>query len=248
MGSMSTSRPAHAAQSPLDLALYERLLESHTRSVGGLVEVAVDYRALASDPDWKRLVRQVESARPSRLDRDERLAYWINAYNILTIDLVLKHYPVDSIKDIGSLFSPVWNVDVATIEGRPISLGEIEHEILRPFGEPRIHSAIVCASLSCPPLSRKPFRPERLDEDLSTAMRVWLTNPKKGVAIDRKTNRITISKIFDWFEEDFEAGGGVLATIAPALPTEDARWIETNGSDATLHYFSYDWSLNDVDR
>jgi hypothetical protein len=245
---VSLAAEGAAAKSPVDLALYRRLLESHTRPVGGLVEVAVDYQGLAEDPDWNRLVRQVESARPSGFDRNERLAYWINAYNILTIDLVLKHYPVESIKNIGSFFSPVWNVEVATIEGRAVSLGEIEHEILRPIGEPRIHAAIVCASLSCPPLARTPFQADRLDADLAAAMRTWLANPKKGVRIDRASNQITISKIFDWFEEDFEASGGVLAVIAPALSPEDARWIEQNGADAALRTFPYDWSLNDIPR
>ena len=142
-------------------------------------------------PDWKRLIGQIEAARPSKLDRDERIAFWINAYNVLTIDLVLHHYPVDSIKDIGSFFSPVWKKPVAEIEGQSVSLGRIEHEILRPMHEPRIHAAIVCASTSCPSLARTPFRPDHLDSDLTAAMQSWLSSPTKGIRIDRAAKRVS---------------------------------------------------------
>ena len=237
-----------AAEEPIDHTLYARLLEQHTRSVPDVVGTRVDYRALRDSADWKRLAAQVRSARPSTLDRPGRLAFWINAYNILTIDLILEHYPIESIRDIGSFFSPVWNREVATIERRRLSLGDIEHEILRKMGEPRIHAAIVCASTSCPPLARRPFRAETLDADLEAATRTWLASREKGVAIDRERNEVKISKIFDWFEEDFAAAGGVLAWIAPRLDEADARWLRGPGRDATIRYFGYDWTLNDLAR
>ena len=239
---------AIAAESPIDLALYARLLDAHTRVSDDIVAVRVDYRKIGMADGWSELVSQVESARPSQLDRDEQIAFWVNAYNILTIDLIVKHYPLESIKDIGSFFSPVWDIEVATIEGRPISLGQIEHEILRPMGEPRIHAAIVCASTSCPPLARMPFRPDRLDEDLSAAMRAWLSSEEKGIHIDRRDGRVTISKIFDWFDDDFEAGGGALATISRYIDASDAGWLRGPGKDARTSYFRYDWSLNDLKR
>ena len=235
-------------KAPFDRALYASLLEAHTKSVADVVGTRVDYRALGRSKDWKRLVAQIRSARPSTLDRDGKLAFWINAYNILTIDLVLQHYPLDSIRDIGSFFFPVWNVEVATIEGRTLSLGEIEHEILRKMGEPRIHAAIVCASTSCPPLARTPFTPARLGADLDAAMRQWLASSEKGVSIDRTRNQVSVSAIFDWFEEDFETGGGVLATIARYAPTADAAWLQNEGRQARIQFFDYDWTLNDFTR
>ena len=235
-------------KAPFDRALYASLLEAHTKSVADVVGTRVDYRALGRSEDWKRLVAQIRSARPSTLDRDGKLAFWINAYNILTIDLVLQHYPLDSIRDIGSFFFPVWNVEVATIEGRTLSLGEIEHEILRKMGEPRIHAAIVCASTSCPPLARTPFTPARLGADLDAAMRQWLASSEKGVSIDRTRNQVSVSAIFDWFEEDFETGGGVLATIARYAPTADAAWLQNEGRQARIQFFDYDWTLNDFTR
>ena len=250
LAAMSFSLPpsAFASESPVDLTLYARLLDAHTRPSDDIVAVRVDYQTIGAAEGWNDLVSQVGSARPSLLDRDAQIAFWINAYNILTIDLVVKHYPLESIKDIGSFFSPVWDIEVATIEGRPISLGEIEHEILRPMGEPRIHAAIVCASTSCPPLARTPFRPDRLEEDLSAAMRAWLGSDQKGIRIDRGARRVTISKIFDWFEEDFEAGGGVLTTISKYLDAPDASWLRSERSSVSVSYFRYDWSLNDLQR
>ncbi len=235
-----------SAADDVDLDLYAKLLESHTQSVGGIVGTRVDYRGVARSAEWKRLAAQVRQAKPSQGTRNEKLAFWINAYNILTIDLIAAHYPISGIKDLGSFFSPVWDLEVATIEGRKLSLGAIEHEILRKMKEPRIHAAIVCASVSCPPLARTPFRPDRLDADLTRAMGSFVANHEKGVAIDRASGVIRLSKIFDWFKEDFDAMGGVLSTIAPHLDAADAAWIRKEGPNASIRYFGYDWSLNDL--
>ena len=147
-----------------------------------------------------------------------------------------------------TLLFPVWGKPVATIEGRRLSLGEVEHEILRPMGEPRIHAAIVCASTSCPALARSPFRAERLDADLSAAMRAFLARPEKGFAIDREGRIVRLSRIFKWFDEDFEAAGGVLDAIAPYLDAGDAAWLRSEGGKASIRYLDYDWSLNDLAR
>lgn len=238
--------PAAARETMIDLDLYARLLENHTRAVSDLVGTRVDYRSLDRSQDWDRLVRQVRAAKPSSLTRDQKLAFWINAYNILAIELVREHYPIDGIKRIGSFFSPVWDRQVASIEGRTISLGTIEHKILRKMDEPRIHAAIVCASVSCPPLARTPFRAATLDADLSAAMRSWLASREKGIAIDRENGVVRLSKVFDWFEADFESRGGVLPTIARYLEADDAAWLRGPGKDASIRYFDYDWSLNDL--
>jgi hypothetical protein len=238
---------ASAAETSLiDLDLYGRLLERHTRVVEDLAGTRVDYASLRESEDWKRLARQVQDAKPVGLAREAKLAFWINAYNILTIDLIVRHYPIDGIKEIGSFFSPVWDIEVATIAGRRLSLGEIEHDILRKMNEPFIHGAIVCASASCPPLARTPFRPDRISEDLAAAMRNWLSNREKGIALDRSSKVIRLSKVFDWFESDFDSRGGVLVAIADFLPPEDSTWIRQQGLKASIRYFEYDWSLNDL--
>ena len=239
---LARPEPSEAA---IDLDLYGRLLNEYTRAVSDPAGTRVDYRGLQKSQAWKQLVTQLGAARPSRLERDSKLAFWINAYNILAIELVLRHYPVESIKDIGSFFFPVWDKQVARIEGDSITLGGIEHEILRPMGEPRIHAAIICASTSCPPLARKPFRSDRLEQDLSAATRAWLASPKKGIEIDRERGIVTLSRIFDWFDEDFEAFGGPLRWIAPFMNEDDAAWLLREGPTASIRYFEYDWSLND---
>lgn len=247
---LALAGPAWSAseRSPIDLTVYGKLLEAHTLATQDLVGTRVDYRALKGSAELKGLVRQVERATPSILDRNEKLAFWINAYNLLAIDLVVQNYPIASIKDIGSFFSPVWDIEVATIEGRAVSLGAIEHEILRKMGEPRIHAAIICASTSCPPLARSPFSPSTIDADLDAAMESWLSSKQKGISINRSARSVRLSKIFDWFEEDFKAQGGVLKVIAPHLSGADAGWLAKNGETATISSFGYDWSLNDVVR
>ena len=117
---------------------------------------AVDYAALKKDPRWKGVVRSLERSKPDALPSAEaKLAFWINAYNVLAIQTVLSNYPLDSIRDVGSFFSPVWKRQAGKIDGKAVTLDQIEHQILRPMGDPRIHAAIVCASRSCPSLRRE---------------------------------------------------------------------------------------------
>lgn len=229
-----------------DLELYRALLEEHTEPTSDVVQTRVHYTALEKDRRWKQLVKGLAAADPRQLgSREERLAFWINAYNILAIDLVLSGYPLGSIKDLGSFFSPVWEVAAGKIGGRDYTLEEIEHEILRPMGEPRIHSAIVCASVSCPPLARTPFEVATIDAQLDSIVRAWLANPKKGLRLDRADETLHLSKIFDWFEEDFEATGGVIHFALPHMAPDDAAWLRTHRADVDIEYFDYDWGLND---
>nr|WP_246480247.1 DUF547 domain-containing protein [Motiliproteus sediminis] len=176
----------------------------------------------------------LERTDPSTLSgANAKKAFYINAYNILAIDLVLKHWPVESIRDIGSWIRPVWRREAGKIAGEPVTLHQVEHEILRPMGDPRIHMAIVCASLSCPDLAARPYRGSALEQQLDHQTRLFLSNPKKGAA--ERGEALAISKIFDWFAADFESGGGVRA------------WLRRYGvmSEAdTLRYLPYDWRVN----
>ena len=229
----------------LDLDLYAELLERHTLAVDDIASTRVDYAALRTNADWARLVDSLATSDPKSLaTREERLAFWINAYNILAIDLVRRNHPVDSIRSIGSFFSPVWKRPAGKIGGRSYTLDEIEHQILRPMRDPRIHAAIVCASLSCPPLRREPYRSERLAAQLEDNVRRWLADPRKGVHIDRSTRTLELSRIFDWFAGDFKAG--VLPFVASHVSPTDAGWIRSQGESLRIRYFDYDWSLNDT--
>lgn len=240
---------APAAAEPLDEVLYAEILAAHTREVADLAGTRVDYAGLGRSRDWTRLIENLGRTRPEQLaTRAERLAYWINAYNIFAIDLVVRAYPVDSIRDIGSFFSPVWKKPAGRIASGPVTLNEIEHEILRPMGDPRIHAAIVCASLSCPPLRREPWTAARIDAQLDDQLRRFLADRRKGLAVYPDTARVRLSKIFDWFEEDFAAAGGVVAFVTRFAPERERAWLERHGAAASLDWFDYDWDLNDLAR
>jgi hypothetical protein len=119
----------------LDEDLYTRVLERYTVAVDDIASTRVDYAALRSSQAWDALVRSLRESDPARLgSRDAKLAFWINAYNILAIELVQRDYPVDSIRSIGGFLSPVWKKEAGQIAGRAYTLHEIEHEILRPMG------------------------------------------------------------------------------------------------------------------
>jgi len=242
---LAVSVPASA----LDVALYAKILQRHTREVADTAGVRVDYRALRDETDWNRLVASVENTELASLrSRAAKIAFWSNTYNILTIETVVRNYPLRSIKDVGSLFRSVWKHEAGRIGTRAVSLEEIEHEILRPMGEPRIHAAIVCASISCPPLRREPFTEENLDAELDEALRTWLADPRKGIRIDRENSTVHLSKVFDWFEEDFDAAGGVLAFVAKYIPDSDREWLERNAGNLDVEYLYYDWRLNGLGR
>ncbi len=232
---------AHA----LDLELYASILEANTVAVDDIASTRVDYAALQKSVPWETLIRSLRDSDPASLaSRNERLAFWINAYNILAIDVVQRHYPIDSIRSIGGLLTPVWKQPAGTIGGRSHTLDEIENEILRPLREPRIHAAIVCASLSCPPLRREPYRATELDAQLDDNVRRWLADPRKGSRIDRADHVLFVSRIFDWFSGDF---GDVPSFVASHRSAEDGAWIREQGQSLAIRYFDYDWNLNGIE-
>ncbi len=190
---------------------------------------------MRQDPAFPQVVGQLAAFPVKSLKtREEKLAFYINAYNILAIKTVLDHWPVESIKDAGNLVRPVWKRVAGELGGKPVRLDNIEAG-LRKLGEPRIHMAIVCASKSCPDLRHEPYVAARLDGQLADAAATFLNNTGKGLRLENGT--IRVSKIFDWFGSDFQAAGGVAAFLAryhPALPA-DAK-IEAD--------LPYDWSLN----
>ena len=182
----------------------------------------------------------------SSLSRPEQMAFWINLYNALTVQLVLDHYPVDSIRDIDispGLFSDgPWGKKLVATEGERLSLDDIEHRILRPiWQDPRVHYAVNCASLGCPNLQPEPFLADRLEEQLERAARDYVYHPR-GVAVAQ--DELVVSSIYEWFKDDF--GGtdrGVIAHLqryaAPDLAAALAGF-------ATIDDDRYDWRLNDA--
>ncbi|MFP8882132.1 MAG: DUF547 domain-containing protein [Myxococcota bacterium] len=231
--------------SAIDLDLYARTLEQYSRDVDETAGTRVDYRGLRMSADWSKLVESLEASELSRLrSTAQKKAFWINAYNILAIDRVVHGEPEHSIRDLGSLFRSVWKQPAGTIDGRPVTLHQIEHEIRRPMGDPRIHAAIVCASTSCPSLLREPWTAEQLEDQFDRSLRRWLADPDKGVSIDRASNTVRLSRIFKWFRGDFDPSGGVTHFVAGYLTESDARWLRAHADTVDIDYLDYDWTLN----
>ncbi|WP_207063104.1 DUF547 domain-containing protein [Motiliproteus sp. SC1-56] len=215
--------------------LYDTLLQTYVsrhRSEG--VELAwVDYSGLRQDPRFQQLLAGLAAYPDAALRaREARLAFYINAYNILAIKVVLDHWPLASIKDAGPWYRSVWDLEAGEAAGELLSLDQIEHERLRVLGEPRIHFAIVCASLSCPDLHTEAYRPQHLDRQLDDQARRFLNNPTKGVRED--ADGFWASKIFDWFADDFQPQGTLnyIVRYRPKL------------TPVLKGYLDYDWSLN----
>lgn len=176
--------------------------------------------------------------------KDERLAFLINSYNAFTLKLIIDHFPVKSIKDIGSLFQSPWKKDFFYFLGEKSHLDKIEHEMIRKvFKEPRIHFAVNCASIGCPSLMEKAFTGKNLENELEKMTKNFLSNPLKN-KINTKEKIIYLSKIFDWYEKDFNDKGGVLKFVAKYLSTDLKTKSQIENGEYRIEYLDYDWKLN----
>lgn len=233
----------------IDHAPWDRLLKTYvTDKPEGANRVAY---ARVTPEDRKALdayVGALAAVNISGHARHEQLAYWINLYNALTVQVVLAHYPVATIRDIdispGLFADGPWGAKLVSVEGVALSLNDIEHRILRPiWRDPRIHYGVNCASIGCPDLRPEAFIGARVEQQLTEAARAYVNDPR-GVSI--KGGNVTVSKIYDWFIEDFGGDeGGVIDHLLdfakPALAVELRRI-------GKLYDTSYDWSLNDAGK
>ncbi|MBI4566415.1 MAG: DUF547 domain-containing protein [Planctomycetes bacterium] len=229
---------AQARQFDHSHPLWDKVLKEHVK------DGRVDYAAIQKHPSalkaYLSALEAVDRATYESWSEERKIAFWLNAYNAYTVKLIVDHYPVNSIKDLGGWFSSVFNKEFIPLkrlrDGRTISLNDIEHETLRKdFSEPRIHFALVCASKGCPPLRGEPYVGERLDQQLDEQAKVFL-NDRERNRYDAKTKTLYLSKIFDWFSEDFEKKAGSVAKYV-------SRFLKTS-EDARIRFLDYDWSLN----
>lgn len=238
-----------SAVGAFDFSGWEVLLKEHVApaSIDGVDLNGVDYRRMKADSGFNRLVDDLKTASLNELKtREDRLAFWINVYNILAVKVVVDHYPAKSIKDVGSLFKPVWGRPAGVVAGEERTLNEVEHEILRKMNEPRIHLAIVCASVSCPDLRLEAYTADRLDEQLDDQAEKFLANTGKGMKIDKDKQRLYLSSIFKWFEEDFASQGGVISFVSRFVAPPQKKIIQ--GSGMKLKYLGYNWDLNEAEK
>ena len=204
----------------------------------------VDYKGIGNErPKLKSYLEMLESNPPQEgWTEDEKLAYWINAYNAYTIELILKNYPVKSIKDIGAsikipFVNTPWDIKFINIGGEEYDLNNLEHGIIRKeFEEPRIHFALVCAAVSCPKLQNRAYMPKKLEEQLTKAATEFLADPTKNEI--KNQNKAVLSKLFNWYEGDFTKKMNLIEYINQYSETKLSK-------DAKIDWKDYGWALNE---
>lgn len=207
---------------------YGSFLKKHVSPSG-----KVNYSSAKSDPNLEIIIAAFQANTPSaEWSKNEKLAYWINAYNLFTIKLVTTKYPISSIKDITT---KPWDKSFIELGGSTMSLNDIEHkEIRAKYNEPRIHFALNCASESCPILSNKAYLPQSLNTQLSRATKNFLSDISKNDLSN--SSDIKISQLFDWYKTDFNKDGDVTIFIN--------KYIQTPLDNPTISYLDYSWKLN----
>ena len=237
--------PPHA--NAFDFSEWDVLLKKYVEPdvIDGISLNTVAYGKLRLDPVFHQLKSKLRLFSPTKLrTHQEKLAFWINVYNIFAVKIVTDNYPLKSIKNVGGLFKSVWKIKAGTVGDEKYTLDEIEHGILRKMGDPRIHTAIVCASISCPNLSKTVYKSEKLNEQLDMQMSNFLANPNKGMRVEnnQQSKRILLSLIFKWFAEDFKSSGGVRKFIKPYVPAWHRHALEN--TQYPISYMDYNWSIN----
>ncbi|MBT8245952.1 MAG: DUF547 domain-containing protein [Winogradskyella sp.] len=192
----------------------------------------VNYETFRKDYKGLRFyIKTIQNFIPKEnASKEEKLAYWINAYNALTIDLILRNYPLKSIKEI----KDPWSQRLWKFGDKWLNLNHIEHNILRKMDEPRIHFAIVCASYSCPKLQNEAFTASNLDAQLTEATKEFLCDTERN---NISQNSLELSKIFKWFAKDFKTEGSLIDFL------NKYREIEIS-SKAKKSFKDYNWGLN----
>lgn len=207
-----------------------------------------DYAGLqAHAADGKRLsgyLASLQAVDPRAHAAAEQKAYWINLYNALTVRLVTANYPVQSIRDLGEAWFAIgpWDDVIATVAGRELTLNDIEHKILRPIWQDnRIHYALNCASLGCPNMNPVAFTAANTERLLEAGAEAYVNHPR-GVRLVAGERRVIVSRIYDWYQEDF--GGDEPGVLKHLTRYADAELAERlRGFDGDVDY-AYDWSLN----
>jgi hypothetical protein len=244
--------PGQAAEPPsFDYSAYARVLADYV-TPGGQVR----YADLKANPkDLNIFVRQLENVSPASHPgrfpgAKAKMAYWINAYNAFTVYAVVEAYPVKSVRDFKFGFGFLFFKRAKFVAGGKVySLDDIEHGILRKqFSDPRIHFAVNCASTSCPPLQREPYTPDRLNEQLEEAARQFIGKQEN---VWMRGDVLFLSKIFDWYDEDFEKWlaqqGAAKPTVADYVTGYLAEPVaeRVRKERPRVEFYDYDWALND---
>ena len=237
---LTGSGVAHA----VDVASWQAVLDAHVDTASD-----VDYAGVKADPRLETYVAGLATASEPE-GKEAQLAFWMNAYNALTVDLVTDEWPLASIRDLDG--GNPWRKRTFTVAGRSVTLDDIEHRILRPLGDPRIHAGVNCASRGCPPLHRTAFTASNVEKELDAAVGRWARTT--GIDVDAGSGSVRVNKIFDWYGEDFmkapvEDLPGVagkreaaLAFLLPHLPPDEQALVRSG--ELTVAWLPYSWEVN----
>ena len=235
-----------AAQTTFDHGQFDRLLHQYVD------QGVVDYDAFKAEPEFAAYLAGLAAFDPASLPREERLAFWINAYNAYTIQLINRHGERKSIRNINKSIGFIkgygpWNEKLAVVGDSAYGLDHIEQKIVRPeFKEPRIHFALVCAAKGCPPLRSEAYTGARLNEQLDDQARLFLLESPAKNRVDAAARRVSLSAVFKFrdYEKDFggteEAIGRYIARFYP--PGPERELLESGRFE--VDYTKYDWTLN----
>lgn len=240
-----------ASAEAFDHSAFDTLLQNHVKPITG--SSAVDYAGFKKDrAALQAYLKSLSTVSQEVFDgwsRDHQLAFLINAYNAGTVELILTRYP--NIKSIRQISSP-WGKKFVSLFGKKVSLDHIEHGLIRGdrYNEPRIHFAVNCASIGCPPLLNAAYKGEALDAQLEASTKLFLSDKSRNF-YDGK--RLNVSKIFSWYRKDFEQGWGganslseFLSLYKESLSLTDAQTSALVNGDIKIKSTSYDWDLNTI--
>lgn len=227
--------------SGVDHGIWDMLLKRHVSSG------KVDYVGMSNDPWFPIYVKQIGQAEPENLGSDaQRLALLLNAYNALTIDGVIHHKVQDSVLDIENEGVGFFDLNEHIFAGQTVSLNEIENELIRkPFQDPRIHTALVCAALGCPSIRREAYVGEKLVAQLDDQTSQFANDPKH-VSYDPETGTFRFNSILSWYEVDWQGAGGVPAWLERFVEDEtmQTRLAQATLGQLPIEYNEYDWTVN----
>lgn len=255
-----TAVPLFAADFDHSHSVWDDLLKKHVVWINGGVASEVDYAGFQKDRGRLKTylddLSAVSSEEFQRWTKDRQLAFLINAYNAFTIELIMTEYPkLESIKDIGGLFSNPWKKEFFTLLGGKRNLDWIEHERIRQPGvydDPRIHAGVNCASIGCPALRDEAFVGTRIDTQLEDQMKRFLGDQTRN-RYNAEAGELRVSKIFDWFKKDFTSGymgydsrKEFFADYAEELADTPEGREKVKKGEYDLEFLDYDWGLNDL--
>jgi Protein of unknown function, DUF547 len=233
-----------AGAQTFDHSRFDELLKKH------VVKGMVDYEAFVQAGSFKDYLQSLEHADPARLDDRERLAFWINAYNAYTIALINKYEERGSIRNIAQGIGferakGAWKQPVVQVGGKTYTLDEVENAIVRKqFREPRIHFALVCAAMSCPPLRSEAYTGAKLDAQLDSQARSFILDEARGSWVDVKKAVVHASRIFDWYKDDFGGSDAAVGRFIAQYHGDSPEKQLLLDGHFKMEYLDYDWTLN----